>query len=400
MPVAQAINDPSKASGNRVVIVCSNVGNNCMGRALLLGALLARRGDLEVNVVGVNLGSDVWPPSAGFGVPIASRRLSNALQYPAAARWLRSQLLGARVIVSKPMFTSLGLTRLAGVADDHLLLDIDDWEVGLFRTPGRLKNVWDWVRPGKLNSFWSTHLLDRSVARCPHRIVSNRWLEARFGGTLLPHVRDTTQLRPDAEARNATRTRLRMGNRFWVGYVGTIRKHKGVNDLLEAVLELGEGFGLYLAGVDESHAYAADLVARARAELGPERLRLVNEFPFDQLGSWLSAADVLCMPSRDDEAAIGQIPAKLFDAMAMGLPILATSISDMPEILGDGAGIIVPPAAPGAIADAIRSLAGDAQRQQRFGARARQKAVDRYSYVAAADLLWEVLSQVPVALPR
>src|SRR5690606_27362242 len=139
--------------------------------------LLQRTGNVDVRIAGVNLGQEIWRPSSGFDIPVAGLPMKSALQYPAAAKWLRSQLRGSRVIVSKPMFTSLGLTRLAGVPDEQLLLDVDDWEVGLFRTPGRLRKAWGLLRPGKINSFASVEFLDRTIVRCPHRVVSNRWLE-------------------------------------------------------------------------------------------------------------------------------------------------------------------------------------------------------------------------------
>src|SRR5262249_22111300 len=157
------------------------------------------------------------------------------------------------------------------------------------------------------------------------RVVSNTWLQQRYGGELLPHVRNTDRLKPDAAARAAARAELELGERFWVGFVGTIRKHKGVDDLLSAVASLDDGIGLYLAGVDESDAYTARLLERARAELPEARLRVVPTFDFARLGYWLGAADVLCIPSRASDGAEGQIPAKLFDAMAVGVPTIAST---------------------------------------------------------------------------
>jgi hypothetical protein len=95
------------------------VSNNCLGRALLLADLI--KPYAAVRVVGTNLiRGGIWAPAAGFDVEVEAFEMLNAVQYPSAKRWLRSRLLGSKVVVSKPLQTSLGLTRAAGVADDRM----------------------------------------------------------------------------------------------------------------------------------------------------------------------------------------------------------------------------------------------------------------------------------------
>lgn len=385
-------------SSVEVVIVCSNVSNNCLGRALLLADLA--KPFANVRVAGVNLTREpIWPPSSGFDVQIDPIEVRNMFQYPSAARWLRQKLAGAKVVVSKPMQTSLGLTRQAGVDKSHLLLDVDDWEVGLFSGTSRARQLWELINPGRVNSFPSTQRLDRAITSYPHRTVSNSWLQGRFGGLLLPHVRDTNVLKPDPVAREAARAELDMAGRFWVGFVGTPRKHKGVEVLLEAVQRLDAGFGLYLAGVDETDAYAQKLLARVRVDLPPERLRVVKTFDFRRLGYFLSAADVLAIPSQASEAAAGQIPAKLFDALAVGVPVVVTAINDMPSIVAD-TGQIVPPGDVVALESAIRRYRDDPAFHRSCGEAARARAVAHYSYASARQLLEQALSVIPSFAPN
>jgi glycosyltransferase involved in cell wall biosynthesis len=380
-------------SSVEVVIVCSNVSNNCLGRALLLADLA--KPFANVRIAGVNLTHEpIWPPSSGFDVQIDPIEVRHMFQYPSAARWLRQKLAGAKVVVSKPMQTSLGLTRAAGVAPTQMLLDVDDWEVGLFSGASRARQLWDLIRPDRLNSFPSTQRLDRAITSYPHRTVSNTWLQRRFGGLLLPHVRDTNVLKPDPAAREAARAELDMAGRFWVGFVGTPRKHKGVEVLLDAVQRLDSGVGLYLAGVDETDEYAQKLLALVRVALPPERLRLVKTFDFRRLGYFLSAADVLAIPSQASEAATGQIPAKLFDALAVGVPVVVSAVNDMPSIVED-TGQVVPPGDVGALESAIRRYRDDAEFHRRCGEAARARAVAHYSYHSARQLLEQALSVVP-----
>jgi glycosyltransferase involved in cell wall biosynthesis len=381
----------------RVVVVCSNVSNNCLGRALLLADLAKPFAD--VSVVGANLSRDpIWGPASGFDIPVEAVELRNVFGYVAAGRWLQRRLSGAKVIVSKPMPSSLGLARRAGVKDDQMLLDVDDWEIGLFSGAPRTRRLWDLIRPGKVNSFPAIQRADASIGRCPHRSVSNTWLQKRYGGLLLPHVRDTDVLKPDAALREAARAELKMAGRFWVGFVGTIRKHKGVDDLLAAVKSLSDDVGLYLAGVDERDEYTQKLLAQVRAELSPERLRLVPTFDFGRLPYFLGAADVLCIPSRASDAATGQIPAKLFDALAMGIPVLVSAVNDMAQIV-DAAGQIFPAGDVPALAAGIRRYRDDAAFREACGAAARERALGRYSYRSASRELEQALGAVATFAP-
>lgn len=380
-----------------VAIVCSNTSNNCLGRALLLADLIRHRASTKI--VGFQRRRTAWAPARDNAVPVESRRLDNAFGFRRAARWLRQELLGHRVIVSKPLYTSLGLALRAGLGKAEFLLDVDDWEVGLYRTHSSVTNLVHWINPFRIDSFWATNRIDSTIAECPHRTVSNRWLQDRYGGVLLPHLRDTDKLDPARVDRRRERDAHGMNGRFWVGFVGSLRIHKGVEDLVAAVAQLDDGVGLYIAGVEANHEYGERLVAHARSVLPAERLRVLPEFPLEQLPKRLALADVLCTPSRALEAAEGQIPAKLFDAMAMGVPAIVTRVNDMPHVLGAG-GLSVPPGDPDALAQAIARLYQDPAACAAYGKRARERAVAEYGYGAGRAALESALSPIMAWRPR
>src|SRR2546430_10699219 len=62
--------------------------------------------------------------------------------------------------------------------------------------------------------------------------------------------------------------------------------------------------------------------------------------PLEEIRSFPPAADVVVVPQRDTPDTRGQVPAKLFDAMALGRPIVSTRVSMIPEIL-EGCGLLV-----------------------------------------------------------
>lgn len=382
-------------TGAALSVVTPDASENCLGRALLIADLLAS--ERRVQVVGIATRDDVWPPAKSWDVRVTSRRMRHAGEYPAVARWLRRQLAGSVVVVSKPRPTSLGLALVAGIAPGSMLLDIDDWEVGFRRPPRRtlsraFRDLRDLVDPTSLNSYLPELALDRLAGAFPHRIVSNRWLEARFGGVILPHVRDTDVLDPSRVDRSAARRELAMGERVWVGFIGTIRPHKGVEDLVDALAMLDRP-GLFLAGVDTADPFVDQLVEGARARLGDERVRVVGQFGFAELPRWASLPDILCVPSRDAPGAIGQIPAKLFDAMAMSKAVIASRVNDIEDAL-EGCGVVVEPGDVRGLSGAIGELAGDPARRRALGERARERAIERYSYRAARETLRRALLEL------
>ena len=389
-----------------ISVVCSNLSDNCLGRAEVLAEVLAAFG--PVRIVGPLLGKSVWRPALTSPVPRQALEISSALDYPRARRWLRQELVGTRVVVSKPRSTSLGLTLGCGVPASQLLLDIDDWELGFMQPQhaqgllGRArfyvsKSV-DLLSPKYVNSYFATRQLDALSLRVPRRIVSNLWLQRRFGGTLLPHVRDTARLDPArfVEAARAHRAQQRLDGRAWVGFIGTIREHKGVEDLVEAMAGLkgNNPAGLLLAGVDFEHAFTKRILTRAEQVIPAERLRVVGAFDGEALPLWVAAADVLCVPSRDIPGAWGQIPAKLFDAMALGRPIVASRVSDMASIL-DTCGLVFPAGDVVALRACLERLTGDDALKAELGEKARARAVRDFSVSSGQRSVRDLVEGMP-----
>ena len=90
----------------------------------------------------------------------------------------------------------------------------------------------------------------------------------------------------------------------------------------------------------------------------------------DNVGDYLAAFDIFILPSNKE--GIGGI---LLDAMDRSLPIVASRVGGVPEIVRDDEdGILIDPASPGQLADAILNLKADEHLRQRLGSRGRQIA--------------------------
>jgi glycosyltransferase involved in cell wall biosynthesis len=109
--------------------------------------------------------------------------------------------------------------------------------------------------------------------------------------------------------------------------------------------------------------------------------------------SFLSAADVVVVPQRRTPDTEGQVPAKLFDAMALGRPVVSTRVSMIPEIL-NSCGVVVEPGQVSALAGAIARLIDHPVEAQALGVRARDRCVERYSFEAARRALFPLVERL------
>jgi len=117
------------------------------------------------------------------------------------------------------------------------------------------------------------------------------------------------------------------------------------------------------------------------------------KIPFENLPEYLAASDILLVPQRRTTDSVGQMPAKLFDAMAMGKPIIATRVSDITEVLGD-CGYLVDPDKPDQLADAIRYILDHPEEAQRRGQEARERCKRLYDIGVMEAKLRELIETV------
>jgi len=376
----------------KVSVVAFDLSDNATGRADLLARLLAPRYD--VTVVGPRFGTEIWRPAraraeASASPPIVYREIRGA-RYPrfiGKVSALLELIDGDLIVASKPRPTSFGLALLARVRRRRpLLLDIDDWELGFFSRAGPWGRLGRALNLGNPNGLTWTWLMERLVARADAVTVASRFLEQRFGGTLVPHVRDTEAWDPGRFDPGPARASLQAGDRRVVMFLGTPRGHKGVDDLVEAVRALGDGVLLALVGADPSRE-------GTRRWRQASFVKLVGEIPFDDVPRWLAAADVVAVPQRATTDTVGQVPAKLFDAMALARPIVSTSVSMIPEILA-GCGVVVPPGDVTALSGGIRQLLTDRPAAEALGRAARVRCQERYSFATARATLFPLVDRL------
>ena len=175
-------------------------------------------------------------------------------------------------------------------------------------------------------------------------------------------------------------------------FVGRLASNKGLLTLVEAFAPLARrdpSATLVLVGADGG---MAELVDRRSRELGlTGRVRRLGHLTDERLlASGYREARALVLPSEYE--AFGLV---ILEAMAQGTPVIASRVGGIPEIVEDGrTGLLTPPGATGAVAEAIGRLWDDRELARRLGEAGRTTVVPRYRWEAVAEALEHVYREV------
>jgi glycosyltransferase involved in cell wall biosynthesis len=172
-------------------------------------------------------------------------------------------------------------------------------------------------------------------------------------------------------------------------FLGRVGVRKGVADLLQALASpvlAAHSWHIDLAGDGDIEAYAD----RARALGLQDRVRFHG---WTDPAPLLARADILVLPSRNEG-----LPVAIIEAMAHGLPVVATPVGAIEEaVRHEQTGLIVPPRNPGALAAALARLIADPALRHRLGAAGRERYLAEFEIGAFNDRLQAMLAQVIAA---
>ncbi len=150
---------------------------------------------------------------------------------------------------------------------------------------------------------------------------------------------------------------------------------------------------LCVGSVERDPAFVASLRRRASAGGLNGQLRFSGALPAEKLARGYDAADLLVLPSRSE--TYGMV---VTEALARGLPVVAAAVGGVPEAMGHGAdgtrpGVLVPPADPAALGDALRAWLGDADLRRRLRRAARERRESLTDWPATTSAVADVLAR-------
>jgi len=169
-------------------------------------------------------------------------------------------------------------------------------------------------------------------------------------------------------------------------YQGGFSPGRGIPELIDAMAEV-PGAHLVLLGYGRLEG---ELRARAAGAGLAGRVSVLPAVPPGELLDWVASADVVAIPIQGDTPNHRlATPNKLFEALAAGVPVVASDLPGMAPIVRElDAGVLVDPSRPAAIAAGIRALL-EPPREARDATRARIRAAaaGRYDWAAQLDRL-------------
>jgi glycosyltransferase involved in cell wall biosynthesis len=177
--------------------------------------------------------------------------------------------------------------------------------------------------------------------------------------------------------------------------VAAVIPGKGHDVLLAALAELGERpWRLLCVGtLTRDPEYAGQLARRAEESGIGDRISFAGPLTGDRLAEAYAAADVLVLASRGE--SYGMV---VTEALARGLPVIATEVGGVPEALGqvEGCrpGILVPPDDPSALAGALADWLDDGDLRGRLRRTARRRRLQLDGWATTADTVSRVLAEV------
>ena len=274
---------------------------------------------------------------------------------------------------------------------------LDEWDgaVAASWTPAERLRNWlrDWAHP--CNNVYVPRV-ERRLAECDLRLVTTRFLQDKFNGRIFHIGVDVDYFRPQDPGKVAAlKTELGLQGRKLVVFGGVVRPHKGVEVFAEALARLGRpDCALVILGPLNEHVQELmrhpvyGQFIQCPAVDAETTQRIHREMPL-----FLGLGDALIVPLADTLLARSQMPCKVFEAMAMGKPIIASSVSDLPEVLA-GCGKLIAPERADQAAETLAEVFDHPESSRQMGACARARCVEAYSAEASRRRLLELLEQL------
>jgi glycosyltransferase involved in cell wall biosynthesis len=211
---------------------------------------------------------------------------------------------------------------------------------------------------------------------------------ARHRVEVLVHGVDVAAVRAQAHCRNEVRAELGVHpDDVVVGVVANFRREKAYPDLLDAAaVALRAHPGLHVVAVGQGPLESAMRERLHSMDLG-DRVQLLG-YRADAVRV-MSSFDIFTLASTHEG-----LPVSLMDALVLGMPVVATAVGGIPQIITDGVeGRLVRPGHPEELAEAWGELIGDPDRRAEMAAAAAARGAD-FDVARAAKRLEQIYADV------
>ncbi len=249
----------------------------------------------------------------------------------------RSDWAGAQLVHGHSVVAGLAAWRIANWAGRPLVLTFHGSDL----------NVWPDRHPERLADLRSAIRAAAAVVTVSAALAARVAALADVEAIHLPLGSDHRLLAAAAVPHDEARDRLGLvDDRVVVLFVGNLLEEKGVRELADAILARADRFLGVFVGDGPERGYGS---AHPRAA---DSLSFRGMQPHDEVARYMSAADVLVLPSFREG-----LPTVLVEAGSLGLPVVASAVGGIPSLVGDDRGALLRNVSAEAVGDALDAFA-------------------------------------------
>ena len=182
--------------------------------------------------------------------------------------------------------------------------------------------------------------------------------------------------------------RLKIRNKFGISergkiliFVGRITEYKGIFELMTAFIKLNLKYPdmhLFIVGEGSGHVVIENMI---HFDNSNKNIHILGKLPYSEIPKFLSAADIFILPSYSEG-----LPNVVLEAMACGLPVIATKVGGIPEAVEDGkSGILVDKKDVESLTGAIEYLIKSENTAKEMGINGRRIVENKFSWQRNAE---------------
>jgi glycosyltransferase involved in cell wall biosynthesis len=187
-------------------------------------------------------------------------------------------------------------------------------------------------------------------------------------------------------------------------YSGGFYPWHGLEELIEAAKMLTSKRGLKVKFLMVGEGPLYRKIKKLVENYGLQELFIfAGKVPYEVMPHLIASADIAVAPFNPAKDPLTRkygffySPLKLFEYMACEKPVISTSVGNICKIIEHGkTGLLVPPANPEALADAIELLIKDRELASKLGMRARQEVIEKYSWKGVANKIFTEMLKLKV----
>ena len=262
---------------------------------------------------------------------------------------------------------------------------------------GDSENYLQYKWAGLIDLSWRMALWNTDFLTGISNFLLNRAKKRGYEGrqALVPNGVDVNIFSKEINEKTKEELKMRLSKKQNEVFLVTVSRlvHKNAtDDIISALTHLPENISLVVIGKGD---LGPDLQKQAR-DLGvSEKVKFLGFVPYADLPKYFSACDIFIRPSRSE--GFGN---SFIEAMAAGLPVIATPVGGIPDFIDDGeTGVFCSPDNPQSIAQAVNLLLKDEALRDKIKDKAKKRVVENYSWDHIAVKMKDVLESLFIPNP-